>query len=73
MDGNGDLMLGPDVAIDDDTPLFDGRFDLDSLDALLLVTSLEKEFGIKVPNEEIGREIFASVSTIAKYIEQHQS
>ena len=64
-----DLMLGPDAVIEDDTPLFEGDFDLDSLDALLLVTSLEKEFDIKIPNEQIGQEIFADVITLATYVE----
>ena len=65
-----DLMLGPDAAITDNMPLFEGDFDMDSLDALLLVTSIEKEFGIKVPNEQIGHDIFADVKTLASYIEK---
>src|SRR4051812_35825182 len=42
-----DLKLGPDIPIADDMPFFGGDVDLDSLDMLLLVTSIEKEFGIK--------------------------
>ena len=67
-----DLMLGPDAEITDDMPLFEGDFDLDSLDALLLVTSIEKEFGIKIPNEQIGRDIFADVKTLASYVEKQE-
>jgi len=66
-----DLMVGPDAEIDDQEPLFgEGRFDLDSVDALLLLTVVEKEFGIKVPNEQIGREVLANVATLAAYVDQ---
>ncbi|MGI9014417.1 MAG: phosphopantetheine-binding protein [Phycisphaerales bacterium] len=64
-----DLKLGDDYRVGDDDPLFGGEFDLDSLDALLLVSSVEKEFGIKIPNEAVGKSIFQSVSALADYIE----
>jgi len=38
---------------------------------LLLVTSIEKEFGLKVPSEQIGREVFANVTTLAKYVSEN--
>jgi len=40
-----DLKLPEDARIEDGMPLLGGQFDLDSLDILLLVTSVEKEFG----------------------------
>jgi len=67
-----DLKLGPDAAIPDDMPFFGGDVDLDSLDMLLLVTSLEKQFGIKVPNEAVGREVFQNVSTLTSYVQKQQ-
>ena len=66
-----DLKLGPDEPIADDMPLIGGELDLDSLDVLMLLTSLEKRFGIKVADREVGRAIFESVSTLAAYVEQH--
>jgi 3-hydroxyacyl-[acyl-carrier-protein] dehydratase len=69
-----DLKLGPDAQIADDMPFFSSDVDLDSLDMLLLVTSIEKEFGIKIPNEAVGRQVFETVQTLATYIhEQMQS
>lgn len=65
-----DLKLGADAAIPDDMPLAGGDFDLDSLDMLLLVTSLEKEFGIKISDGSMGREAFASVATLAAFIQR---
>jgi len=68
-----DLKLGPDAVIADDMPFFGGDVDLDSLDMLLLVTSLEKQFGIKVPNEAVGREVFQNVETLTRYVQQQQN
>ena len=65
-----DLKLGNEVAISPNTPLLGGDFDLDSLDVLLLVTSIEKEFGIKVADGAIGREAFKDVATLAGFVER---
>ena len=65
-----DLKLGPDVPIGESTPLLGGDYDLDSLDVLMLLTSVEKEFGIKIPNEAIRREAFSTVGTLSAYIEE---
>ncbi len=55
--------------IDDHAPLFGEGLGLDSVDALELVVALEKEFGIKIKSQEIGREVFSSVASLADYIE----
>jgi acyl carrier protein len=54
--------------IEDDAPLFGEGLGLDSVDALELVVALEKEFGIKIKSQEIGREVFSSVSTLSEFI-----
>jgi len=64
-----DLKLGPEAVITEQTPLFGGDHDLDSLDALLLVTHIEKRFDIKIPNQDVGPDIFASVGHLARYID----
>lgn len=63
------LKLGDGAEVGDDMPLVGGEYDLDSLDILLLVTNLEREFGIKIPNESLGREAFASVGTLSAFVE----
>ena len=55
--------------IDDDAPLFGEGLGLDSVDALELVVALEKEFGIKIKSQELGREVFSSVSSLSQFIE----
>jgi 3-hydroxyacyl-[acyl-carrier-protein] dehydratase len=67
-----DLKLGADTPIADDMPFFGGDVDLDSLDMLLLVTSIEKEFGIKVPSEAVGREVFQNVLSLTHYIQSNR-
>jgi acyl carrier protein len=55
--------------IGNDLPLFgpDG-LGLDSIDALELVVSLEKNFGVSVPNSETARQALATVNSIHDYI-----
>src|SRR5215212_5213689 len=67
-----DLKLGPTAAIADDMPFFGGDIDMDSLDILLLVTSIEKEFGIKVPNAAVGKQVFENVGTLSRFVENQQ-
>jgi acyl carrier protein len=55
--------------IPDDEPLIGSpRFGLDSIDALELVLTLEKEFGVKIGSSEESRRALASVSALAGYI-----
>jgi acyl carrier protein len=54
--------------IDDEAPLFGDGLGLDSIDALELVVGLEQTFGITVPDEDVGREAFASVNALTRYI-----
>lgn len=60
--------MSPEM-IGDETPLFGEGLGLDSVDALELVVALEKEFGIKIKSQEIGREVFSSVATLSEFIE----
>lgn len=55
--------------ITDDQPLFGRGLELDSVDALELVSSIEYEFDIAVQDDDVG--VFGSVNTIADYIERH--
>lgn len=59
--------LTPDM-IDEHAPLFGEGLGLDSVDALELVVAVEKEFGIKIKTNEIGREVFSSVASLAQFI-----
>ena len=55
--------------IGDDLPLFGpGGLGLDSIDALELVVSMEKTFGVGVPNSEVAARALRTVNTIHDYI-----
>ena len=62
------LQTTPDQ-IGDELPLFgpDG-LGLDSIDALELVVSMEKTFGVGVPNSEVAASALQNVNTIHDYI-----
>lgn len=64
------LMLKvPKEEIADDLPLFGPEgLGLDSIDALELVVSLEKRFGVTVPNSETARQALATVNSIHDYV-----
>jgi acyl carrier protein len=64
------LMLQvPPEQIGDELPLFgpDG-LGLDSIDALELVVSMEKTFGVGVPNSDVAGKALRTVNTIHDYI-----
>ena len=67
------LKLEVDPAtINDAAPLFGESKEglgLDSIDALELVLGVEKEFGIKVQDEEVGVKAFASVDALCDFIQ----
>lgn len=54
--------------IGDDTQLFGEGLGLDSIDALELVVALEKTYAIRIPDEDVGKEAFRSVSALADYV-----
>jgi acyl carrier protein len=55
--------------ITDEMPLFGaGGLGLDSIDALELVVSMEKTFGVGVPNSEVAGKALQTVNTIHDYI-----
>lgn len=57
-------------AIGDDDALFDEGLGLDSVDALELVVSLEKAYGVKIASDDATRESFRSVETLAALVDQ---
>lgn len=59
--------------IADDLPLFGPEgLGLDSIDALELVVSLEKKFGVSVPNSEAAKRALGTVNTIHAYVLEHR-
>ena len=64
---NLEEMTPADIA--DDAPLFgEEGLGLDSIDVLELIVLLDRNYGIKITDPKAGKEIFASVRTMADYI-----
>ena len=58
--------------IDASEPLFNEGLGLDSIDALELIVLLDKTYGLKLEDASKGKEVFYSVESMAKYIQEHQ-
>lgn len=54
--------------IDDSAPIFVEGLGLDSIDALELVVLVEEQFRITIPDEDVGKEAFASIDALADFI-----
>jgi len=57
----------------DDDPLFGEGLGLDSLDALQLAMAIEERFGVRIPEGDAARPIFASVTALATHIATHRA
>jgi acyl carrier protein len=56
--------------IDDAAPLFGDGLGLDSIDALELVIGIEKTFGVRIQDEEVGTKAFASVDALVGFLKE---
>ncbi len=54
--------------IEDDIVLFGEGLGFDSIDALELVLELERTFGLKISDEEMGNRVMRSVNSIAEAV-----
>jgi acyl carrier protein len=54
--------------IEDGAPLFGEGLGLDSIDALELVIGIEKVFGVRIQDEEVGAKAFASVNAMVDFL-----
>ena len=59
--------------IEDDAPLFGEGLGLDSIDALELVVALEKTYNVFIPDSEVGKKVFRSVSALAGFVKTHSA
>ena len=52
----------------DDEPLIGSGLNLDSIDALELVVTLEKRYGIKISSSEESRQALSSIAHLAEFV-----
>ncbi len=69
-----DVLNLIDVQPDDikaDEQLVGGNLGIDSIDVLEMVIMIEKDYGVKIDNRELGVKVFASLRTLAEYIHEN--
>ncbi len=54
--------------IKEDAQLVGGDLEIDSIDVLELVIMIEKDYGLKIDNRDLGVKIFATLRSLAGYI-----
>lgn len=64
--------ITPDEIEDNDALFGDDGLGLDSVDSIELVLAIEKEYGIKITDSTQYDTIFASVSSLLKYINDNK-
>jgi acyl carrier protein len=64
----------PDITpgdMDKDARLVGGPSGIDSIDVLEMVMMIEKEYGIRIDNQELGKAVFTTLETLAEYIDEN--
>jgi acyl carrier protein len=59
--------LTPDD-IDENAQLVGGELGIDSIDVLEMVVMIEKDYGVVINSQEIGEQVFATLTSLARYI-----
>jgi len=54
--------------MDDDMPLLDGDWEIDSIDILQLIVDIEKNFGVKLVSGRFDRSAWQTIDTLSSAI-----
>ncbi|MBX2994212.1 MAG: hypothetical protein KF681_05310 [Bdellovibrionaceae bacterium] len=55
-----------------ETSLREGGLELDSIDILEIVVTIEHRYGVKIANAEDGKKHFRNLGSIAEFVRQHR-
>jgi len=69
-----ELLNLPDVTpatFDENARLVGGDLGIDSIDVLEMVVMVEKDYGVVINSQEVGEKVFASLTSLAAYIQTH--
>ncbi|OHD66545.1 MAG: acyl carrier protein [Spirochaetes bacterium RBG_13_51_14] len=61
------IDITPDDFKEDDR-LVGGTIGIDSIDILELAMMIDREYGVKIDNKELGQKVFATLITLAEHI-----
>ena len=65
------LIEGQPDAIKPDDQLVGGELGIDSIDVLEMVIMIERDYGVKIDNRELGVKVFATLRSLATYISEN--
>jgi acyl carrier protein len=68
-----EILNLPDVSPTDiqlDEQLVGGELGIDSIDVLEMVIMIEKDYGVAIDNKELGAKVFATLRSLAEYIQE---
>lgn len=71
-----DILNLQDVKPEDLDPtaqLVGGELGIDSIDVLEMVVMVEKDYGVVINNQEVGKHVFATLSNLAAHIIENQT
>ena len=63
-------LNGRSASFDRDTPLLGALPELDSFAVASLLTAIEEHFGISIGDDEVDGAVFATVGSLADFVEQ---
>lgn len=66
-----EIMYADDDALSEDEPLL-GSGIIDSLGIMRLVSYIEEEFGVEVPEDQLVPEHFRTVTALAQFVDRLQ-
>ena len=55
---------------DENAQLVGGELGIDSIDVLEMVVMVEKDYGVVINNQQVGEEVFSSLTALAKHIQE---
>ena len=58
--------------IDYTTQLIGPNLGIDSIDILELVMMLERDYGVKIDNKEMGQQVFQTFETLVEFVAQNR-
>jgi len=56
---------------DENAQLVGGDLGIDSIDVLEMVVMVEKDYGVVINSQEVGEKVFASLTSLADFIQAH--
>ena len=56
---------------DENAQLVGGELGIDSIDVLEMVVMVEKDYGIIINSQDVGKKVFSSLTSLTDYIEKN--